>query len=207
MSRREETRAKALAELQQLEVLLLDGHFDYGNGYHGRVYINPHALFRHPSAIWRFAQDLLDLLPSDLLQATQVIAGPATGGALLAHTVAGLLDSRRSLTHPQSSFAPFHNDSVHGGLTLRPFYAREISGKRVLLSDDVRNTGQTFARCAELVREAGGTVIATMQIYDRLESQHDIGVPNFALAEYKAPENFNAADCPLCEAKVPITRF
>jgi hypothetical protein len=32
-------------------------------------------------------------------------------------------------------------------------------------------------------------------------------VPNFALAEYKAPDNFNAADCPLCEAKVPITRF
>lgn len=184
---------------------MLDGHFDYGNGYHGRVYINPHALFRHPSAIWRFAQDLLDLLPADLLQATQVVAGPATGGSLLAHTVAGLLDSRRSLTHPESSFAPFHSDP--GGLTLRPFYAREISGKRVLVADDVRNTGQTLARCAELVTQAGGTVIATMQIYDRLESQHDIGVPNFALAEYKAPENFNATDCPLCEARVPITRF
>jgi orotate phosphoribosyltransferase len=207
LDRRAESRDKALRELQQLEVLLLDGHFDYGNGYHGRVYINPHALFRHPSAIWRFAQDLLDLLPGDLLQATQVVAGPATGGALLAHTVAGLLDSRRSLTHAQSSFAPFHNDSTHGGLTLRSFYAQEISGKRVLLADDVRNTGQTLARCAELVNEAGGTVIATMQIYDRLESQHDIGVPNFALAEYRAPENFNAADCPLCEARVPITRF
>jgi orotate phosphoribosyltransferase len=205
LTRSEKNHAKALTDLQQLEVLLLDGHFDYGNGYHGRVYINPHALFRHPSAIWRFAQDLLDLLPSDLLQATQVVAGPATGGALLAHTMAGLLDSRRSLTHPESSFAPFH--SGPSGLTLRPFYAREINGKRVLLADDVRNTGQTLARCAELVKEAGGTVVATMQICDRLESQHDIGVPNFALAEYKAPENFNAADCPLCEAKVPITRF
>ena len=207
MDRRAEIRDRALRDLQQLEVLLLDGHFDYGNGYHGRVYINPHALFRHPSAIWRFAQDLLDLLPGDLLQATQVVAGPATGGALLAHTVAGLLDSRRSLTHPQSSFAPFHNDPSYGGLTLRPFYASEISGKRVLLADDVRNTGLTLARCAELVRDAGGTVIATMQIYDRLESQHDTGVQNFALAEYKAPENFSATDCPLCEAKVPITRF
>jgi orotate phosphoribosyltransferase len=207
LNRRGENREKALKELQQLEVLMLDGHFDYGNGYHGRVYINPHALFRHPSTIWRFAQDLLDLLPGDLLQATQVVAGPATGGALLAHTIAGLLDSRRSLTHPQSSFAPFHNNGGHGGLTLRPFYAGEISSKRVLLADDVRNTGQTLARCAELVKDAGGTVIATMQIYDRLESEHDVGVPNFALAEYRAPENFAAADCPLCEAKVPITRF
>jgi orotate phosphoribosyltransferase len=205
MDRRAENREKALKELQQLEVLMLDGHFDYGNGYHGRVYINPHALFRHPSTIWRFAQDLLDVLPGELMQATQVVVGPATGGALLAHTLAGLLDSRRSLTHPPSSFAPVHD---HGNdFTLRPFYAREIKGKRVLLADDVRNTGQTLARCAELVTEAGGTVIATMQIYDRLESQTEIGVPNFTLAEYKAPDNFNAADCPLCEARVPITRF
>ena len=205
MDRRAENREKALRELQQLEVLLLNGHFDYGNGYHGRVYINPHALFRHPSTIWRFAQDLLDLLPSDLLQATEVVAGPATGGALLAHTIAGLLDSRRSLTHPPTAFAPIHHD--HDDLSIRPFYAHAIKGTRVLLADDVRNTGQSLARCAELVAEAGGTVIATMQIYDRLESQIEIGVPNFALAEYKAPENFNAADCPLCEAKVPITRF
>jgi len=86
---------------------MLDGHFDYGNGYHGRVYLNPHQLFRHPSTIWRFAQDLIDLLPTEIVQATEVVAGPVTGGALLAHTIAGLLDSRRSLTHPPSSFAPF----------------------------------------------------------------------------------------------------
>src|SRR5881275_2717802 len=109
MDKRTELREKALKDLQQSEVLMIDGHFDYGNGYHGRVYINPHALFRHPSTIWRFAQDLLDVLPTELLQATEVVVGPATGGALLAHTVAGLLDSRRSLTHPQSSFAPIHS--------------------------------------------------------------------------------------------------
>jgi hypothetical protein len=32
-------------------------------------------------------------------------------------------------------------------------------------------------------------------------------VPNIALAEYKAPENYAAADCPLCESGIPITRF
>ena len=205
MDKREENRAKALKDLQQLEVLMLDGHFDYGNGYHGRAYLNPHQLFRHPSTIWRFAQDLLDVLPNEILQATEVVAGPATGGALLAHTVAGLLDSRRSLTHPQSSFAPFHNDS--GGFSLRPFYASEIKGKRVLLADDVRNTGQTLARCAQLVKDAGGTVIASVQIYDRLEAVSELNVPNFSLAEFKAPENYKASACPLCVAKTPITRF
>src|SRR6266403_4809098 len=121
MDKRAELREKALKDLQQSEVLMLDGHFDYGNGYHGGVYLNPHQLFRHPSTIWRFAQDLIDLLPSELIEQTQVVAGPATGGALLAHTIAGLLDSRRNLTHPPCSFAPFTLDAG-GGLILRPFY-------------------------------------------------------------------------------------
>src|SRR3954471_5363216 len=127
MDKRTELRGKALKDLQQFEVLMIDGHFDYGNGYHGRVYLNPHQLFRHPSTIWRFAQDLIDLMPSELLQRTDVVAGPATGGALLAHTIAGLLDSRRSLSHPPSLFAPFHYDP-RDGLTLRAFYRGEIAG-------------------------------------------------------------------------------
>ena len=131
MDRRTDIRNKALKDLQESEVLMIDGHFDYGNGYHGRVYLNPHQLFRHPSTIWRFAQDLIDVLPSELVQRTEVVAGPATGSALL----------------------------------------------------------------------------ATIEIYDRQESIHDLGVPNIALAEYKAPDNFKASDCPLCRQSVPITRF
>jgi len=206
MDKQAQRREKALADLQQSEVLMLDGHFDYGNGYHGRVYLNAHQLFRHPSTIWRFAQDLIDLMPGDLIQRTEVVAGPVTGGALLAHTIAGLLDSRRSLTHPPCSFAPFNYDAA-GGFALRDFYRREIAGKRVLLADDVRNTGETFARCAALVQIAGGTVVATVEIYDRCEPNVDLGVPNIPLAEYRAPENFKAGDCPLCKAGIPITRF
>jgi orotate phosphoribosyltransferase len=206
MDKRTELREKALKDLQQSEVLMIDGHFDYGNGYHGRVYLNPHQLFRHPSTIWRFAQDLIDLMPGELVQGTEVVAGPVTGGALLAHTIAGLLDSRRSLTHPPCSFAPFNVDGA-GGFALRPFYQRELAGKRVLLADDVRNTGETMAHCAALIAEAGGTLVATVEIYDRCEANVDLGVPNIALAEYKAPENFKADACPLCAEKVPITRF
>ena len=76
MDRRADIRNKALKDLQESEVLMIHGHFDYGNGYHGRVYLNPHQLFRHPSTIWRFAQDLIDVLPGDLVQRTEVVAGP-----------------------------------------------------------------------------------------------------------------------------------
>jgi orotate phosphoribosyltransferase len=206
MDTRAELREQALRDLQQFEVLMLDGHFDYGNGYHGQVYLNPHQLFRHPSTIWRFAQDLLDVLPSDLVQRTEVVAGPVTGGALLAHTIAGLLDSRRSLTHPPCSFAPFNYDGS-GGFALRPFYRQELTGKRVLLADDVRNTGETFARCAALVQAAGGTVVATVEIYDRCEAHVELDAPNIPLAEYRAPVNHAASDCPLCARKIPVSRF
>src|SRR3954454_24847415 len=160
MTRRTEIRERALLDLQESEVLIRDGHFDYGNGVHGSVYLNPHQLFRHPSTIWRFAQDLIDLLPSELVQRTEVVAGPVTGGALLAHTLAGLLDSRRSLTHPPCVFAPIHSESHR--LSLRDFYRREVKGQRVLLADDVRNTGSTLAKCAALIAEADGEVVATV---------------------------------------------
>jgi len=206
MDKKSEIREKALKDLQHAEVLMLNGHFDYGNGYHGRVYLNPHQLFRHPSRIWRFAQDLIDLLPSELVEQTQVVAGPATGGALLAHTIAGLLDSRRSLTHPPCAFAPFNIDQAKG-LTLRTFYRTEIGGKRVLLVDDIRNTGETFAKCAALVKDAGGTILATAEICDRCEATVDLGVPNVALVDYPAPQNYTASECPLCKTGTAITRF
>jgi orotate phosphoribosyltransferase len=205
VNRLEDARELALKQLQTFEVLMRDGHFDYHNGFHGRVYLNPHQLFRYPSTIWRLAQDLIDVLPPQLLEHTDIVAGPATGGALLAHTIAGLLDGHRTLTHPSCSFAPF--TPGEGKFTLRSFYARLIRGKRVLLADDVRNTGKTFQRCADLVTEAGGTVLATVEIYDRLEAIVDLGVPNYALVEYRAPQNFPAAECPMCAAGEPVTAF
>ena len=205
MNRADELRRRALKKLEEFEVLMREGHFDYGNGYHGRVYLNPHKLFRYPSTIWQLAQDLLEVLPGDLLAKTEIVAGPATGGALLAHTIAGLLDGRRALTHPPCSFAPFTNSD--GKFVLRDFYAREMKGRKVLLADDVRNTGKTFQNCAQLVQDAGGTVIATAQICDRMEAMVDLGVPNYPLVEYRAPENYPFGQCPMCKAGEPITSF
>jgi orotate phosphoribosyltransferase len=206
MSKKDEIREKALKDLQQLHVLMLDGHFDFGNGYHGPLYLNPHQLFRYPSTIWRFAQDLIDVLPASVLEQTEVVAGPATGGALLAHTVAGLLDSRRDIAHTPTMFAPFMVDAYRGP-GLSRFYRQQIVGKNVLIVDDVRNTGQTLTRCATIARSAGGQVIATAELYDRMEATFDAGAPNVALAEYKAPENYAADRCPLCKSGVPITTF
>jgi len=206
MNRQEEIREQALAGLQKHEVLMLNGHFDFGNGYHGRVYLNPHQLFRYPSTIWHFAQNLLDVLPASIRDQAEVVAGPVMGGALLAHTMAGLLDSRQHLSRPRTIFAPFSVD-LNCGQTLSRFYQQQIKGRKVLVVDDVLNTGQTLARCVELVRDGGGSVLATAEIYDRMEAVVTLDVPNFPLAEYRAPENYPASACPLCTSGVPISSF
>jgi len=190
--------------MRRFEVVM-EGHFDYGNGFHGKLYLNPHQLFQWPSTIWRVAQDLIDVMPVQFIDSTEVVAGPSTGGALLAHTVAGLLDGRRSMTHPPYSFAPFSDHNGH--IVLSPFYAARMKGKRILIVDDVRNTGMTFKHCADLVTRAGGTVIGTMQIIDRCETTVSVDVPNVSLVDYKAPPNYPAGSCPLCAAGVAITSF
>jgi orotate phosphoribosyltransferase len=196
----------SLAELKSLGVLMVNSHFDYGNGYHGSMYCNPHGLFQRPSTIWKFAQDLIARFPASLVSATEVVSGPVMGGALLAHTIAGLLDGHRPLSQPACCFAPLSIDSS-GAMVLRTFYRDVVRGRRVLLVDDVRNTGKTFERAKALLEEAGGTVIATVQIVDRCEAMVDLGVPNIALAEYEAPENYPATECPLCKAGVAVAAF
>src|SRR5262245_8904730 len=205
VTRQNDLRRQALKTLQDLEVLMRDGHFDYGNGFHGRVYLNPHQLFLHPSTIWRLAQDLLDVLPAEVIAETEVVAGPATGGALLAHTIAGLIDGRRPLPHPSCSFAPL--PTAAQAAVLRRVYRSKLAGKRVLLADDVRNTRKTFERSAALITEAGGKVIATVEIVDRMEAIVDLGVPNYALAEYAAPGNYRSDECPMCREGMPVTTF
>jgi orotate phosphoribosyltransferase len=205
MTRRDDIRARALDDLRRFAVVM-DGHFDYGNGFHGKLYLNPHQLLRQPSTIWRVAQDLIDVMPPGFSQDADIVAGPATGGALLAHTLAGLLDGKRPLTHPPYSFAPFAI-GANGEPTLSAFYADLIRERRVLLADDVRNTGQTLRACADLIRAAGGTVVGAVVIVDRMEATTELGAPTVALVDYQAPANHPAAACPLCRAGVPITAF
>lgn len=203
-ARHDEVRTRAFDDLRRHEVVM-EGHFDYGNGFHGKLYLNPHQLLQYPSTIWRVAQDLIDVMPVEFGEKAEIVTGPATGGALLAHTMAGLLDGRRPMTHPSYLFAPFGDSE--GEPVLSPFYASKMKGKRVLIVDDVRNTGTTLKRCADLVRAAGGTVIGTMQIVDRCEACVSLDVPNVSLIEYKAPPNYPAATCPMCAAHEPITSF
>ena len=190
---------QALANLQEHEVLMIDGHFDYGNGYHGRVYLNPHRIFRQPSLIWRFAQDLIDILPER--SSSDGSRRRAGDGRRAARAHDGRAARRPAQPHASAvRVSRRSRPTMASALELRPFYQGVVAGKRVLLADDVRNTGKTFERAKAVIEQAGGTVIATVEICDRLEAIVDLGVPKIALAEYRAPENYPVAECPMCGA-------
>ena len=44
-ARHDDVRAKALEDMRRFEVVM-EGHFDYGNGFHGKLYLNPHKLLQ-----------------------------------------------------------------------------------------------------------------------------------------------------------------
>ena len=89
-----------------------------------------------------------------------VVAGPATGGALLAHTVAGLLDGRRADDAPAVLVRAVRRSRRARGVEPVLCGAHDRASG-CLIVDDVRNTGTTFKQCADLVAQAGGTVIGT----------------------------------------------
>ena len=209
MDKRAEIREKALKDLQQSEVLMLRRPFRL------RQRLSRPRVSQPAPAVPPSVDDLAvragpasTCCRASSCSRPKSSPGRSTGGALLAHTIAGLLDSRRSLTHPPCSFAPFNYDPA-GGFALRAVLSRASSQANACCSPTTCGIpGETFAQCAALVQEAGGTLVATVEIYDRMRSDRStLKVPNFALAEYRAPENYKAADCPLCKAGMPITRF
>jgi len=201
-------QALALSSLEEVGVLLRDIHVDYGNGFHGTSYINPHALLERAAVILRLAQDLLEVLElgSVIKREIQVVSGPVTGGAQLALIMAAFLDGWAGKKKGPIFHAPIHR--VNGGFLIRDHYKKVLKGRRVLLADDVRHTGATFVQCHKLITDCGGEVIATTELYDRMSVLMELPVPNIALAQYRLEQDLVPAnDCVQCKLKVPITRF
>ena len=186
----------------------MEGHFDYGNGYHGRLYLNPHQLFRYPVDDLARGAGSHRRAAAGIADAVTVVAGPVTGGALLAHTIAGLLDGRRPLTREPYSFAPLHQPDPDGAEALSPFYAQRRAGRQGAAG---RRRAQHRARPSSTAPTSsprpGARWSRTAQIVDRGEAVVTLPVPNVALVEYPAPENYAAAACPLCAQGMPVAAF
>ncbi len=192
--------------LQEHAILLSGGHFDL-DGHCSTDYMNFHAILDTPFLITQLAGCLIDL--SVAANDADVIAGPLTGGAVLAFTIAGILSGRSKRGTSYKRFVPLHPDGNE--YFIKPHYAALLPGKRVWLVDDVLRTGNTLAWCAAKIDEAGGSLIATSVI---LQNVRGVVIRDRALngVSHDHIDKFSATSvprnqCPQCAAGVDFTKF
>ncbi len=126
--------------------------------------------------------------------APQTVAGPTTGGILLAYEIGRELGTR----------GIFAERAEGGGRAFqRDFHL--APGERVLVVDDVLTSGASVNDTIEAVRAAGGVPVGVAVMVDRSAGKVRFGdLPFFAATEVDM-QTFEAATCPLCARDVPLT--
>jgi len=69
----------------------------------------------------------------------------------------------------------------------------------VLVVEDVITTGKSTRETIEVVKKAGGIVIAAASLVDRSGGKADLGVPYRSLVTLDVP-SYAAESCPMCKA-------
>jgi len=123
----------------------------------------------------------------------QVVAGPTTGGILLAFETARRLGVRSIYAEREGSERIFRRS-----LTITP-------GERVLVVDDILTTGGSVEQVLAAVRKLGGVVVGVGILVDRSENKLEFGVPLFSCLRAQTVA-YKAESCPLCAAGVPLVK-
>ncbi|HEV8535575.1 MAG TPA: orotate phosphoribosyltransferase [Candidatus Limnocylindria bacterium] len=170
---------------------LREGHFVLASGRHSPGYLDKFQVLQHPgdterlcAAIASWARPLR----------VDIVAGPTTGGVILAHEVARQLGARAIYAE---------RSEAASGREFRRGFAIE-SGERVLVVDDIITTGGSLRETIAAVTSAGGTVVAAAVLVDRSGDSARLDVPLHALWHLQIPA-YAPAECPLCAKGVPAT--
>jgi orotate phosphoribosyltransferase len=167
----------------------LRGHFVYTSGRHGADYLEKFRILEDPKATAELcgmiARHFMPLRPD-------LVAGPTTGGIILAFEVARQLGVN----------AVYVERGESGGRVLRRGF--EISpGTRVLVVDDVVTTGGSLAETHACIMNAGGVVIGIGVLADRTAGRAATEVPFYACLTLDFP-SYAPDACPLCAAGIPV---
>jgi orotate phosphoribosyltransferase len=127
-------------------------------------------------------------------QNIQVVAGPTTGGIILAFEVARQLGVRGIFAEKEED----KERAFRRGFSINP-------GERVLIVDDILTTGSSIRQVMAAVNKLDGIIIGIGVLVDRSEQRLEFGVPLFSCHRSETitypPEN-----CPLCAAGIPLVR-
>lgn len=184
--------------LEKFGAVLTNGHFVYTSGKHGSAYINKDALYPHTTVISRLCRELAKKFSRSPVE---VVVAPVVGGVILSQWVAHHL-SRMKKREVLGVYAEKSAD----GFILKRGYDRLVSGKKVLVVEDILNTGGSAKKVVETVRSAGGVVIGVGALVNRggVIARDLGGVPKvFSLVELPL-EAWEANECPLCVRQLPI---
>ena len=169
----------------------LRGHFVYTSGRHGADYLEKFRILEDPRATTELAAMIArrfePLRP-------ELVAGPTTGGIILAYEVARQLGVD----------AVYVERGDGGGRILRRGF--EISpGTRVLVVDDVVTTGGSLVETQACIAEAGGVVIGIGVLADRTAGRAATAIPFYACLTVDFP-SYPPDACPLCASGIPVAQ-
>lgn len=169
-----------------------DGHFVLASGKHSSRYLEKFQVLQWPVRTAALCTDIAEWARS---LAPRTIAGPTTGGIILAHEVARQMELRAVYAE--------RTESGPGREFRRGFELG--SGERVLVVDDIMTTGGSVQETMDAVRGAGAEVVGAAVLVDRSGGVANLDVPLHALWTVDIPTHA-PGDCPQCAAGVPITK-
>ena len=174
------------------------GHFVYASTMHGTDYVNKDAIYPYPHLVSSLCLEIAKKFTND---AVEVVVGPELGGVILAQGTAFHL----SVLTGQEVLAVTAEKSVGEGFTLNRGYDKLVTKKRVLIVEDVVNTGGTVRRLVKVVRNFGGIVVGVGAICNR-GSSNLITIGNVPKFESLAQLNFRTWSEQMCKHKGPCSR-
>jgi orotate phosphoribosyltransferase len=163
---------------------LLTGHFLLSSGLHSEQYLQSALVLQQPDIATRLCAALAEQFKNSHIE---VVIAPALGGVFVSHETARALGVR-------AIFA----ERVNGELTLRRGFSIK-AGERVLVVEDVITTGKSTRETIEVVKQAGGVVVAAASLVDRSGGKADIGVLYKSLVTLTVP-TYPPEVCPLCKS-------
>ena len=187
--------------LQEVGAIITDSHFIYTSDKHGSAYVNKGAIYPHINHVRTICAAMAQPFVG---QRIDTVAGPTIGGVILAQWVAHAL----SATENRPIMACYAEEHVADGTKNSYFgrgYEQWIHGRRVLIVEDILNTGGSAKLVVDAVRAAGGEPVAISALCNRGGVRPaDLGnVPLHALIDV-ALEAWAPAECPLCKKGAPI---
>ncbi len=169
---------------------VLEGHFLLTSGLHSPIYWEKFQVLQYPHHTEKLCRLIVRHFQK---QSVQVVAGPTTGGIILAFEAARQLGVRGIFAEKEGKERVFRR-----GFNIFP-------GERVLIVDDIMTTGSSVREVIDAVNKQKGTVIGIGVLVDRTLEPTDFGVPFFSCL--KAPTvTYPPEQCPLCATGVPLVR-